>query len=204
MSNRKIDLLRSQKTFRNKTQLKEYLLDIAEKNLDKEITEQHSLYPFFCDMIDRHYEISYEDGMRFVIHSDNGYNLHNRTKTPFRRSEKHRCYVYRPFRKRWDSFSLFRKCVNGRNDSPKTLLAQEYRKSIEPQIQLERLLRPKKCEICNSNKLLDVDHFPLSFNAIIHEYNCNDNGETFADFHKRIAKYRILCSKCHQKHGLRK
>ena len=204
-----IELPRSNLSFKSKTALKEYLLRLVSYILDKEIDSTHIYYPFFCDMIDRHFELTFETGMRFIVHTDVGYDLDNkrsRSKTPYRRTETHRCYCYIPSQRTWRSFSLFNKCINGCNYSESVLKSRKYRSIIEPQVSIQRKLKKWECVICKKTKMLDVDHYPISFNQLVKDYeNSTDEptGKGFEIYHKQHAQYRILCGTCHQEHGLK-
>lgn len=206
----KIELPRSNLSFRSNSSLKSYTTLLIKKVLDIEIQNEHEDYPFFCDMIDRHYEIKYEDGMRFIVHTNNGYNLdekRSKERTPYRRAEPYRAYVYIPSIRKYCSFSLLNKCVNGKNYSDRELKIREYRKVIEPQIQIQRRIKKWECEMCKSTKMLDIDHYPKSFNHIVKEFEKTDSEgtiELFEKFHNNFAQYRILCKDCHIKHGLKK
>lgn len=205
----KIELPQSNLSFRSKSSLKNYTILLVKNILDIEINSDHKNYPFFCDMIDRHYEIKYEEGMRFVVHTSSGYALdekRSKERTPYRRSEPYRAYVYIPTIGKYHSFSLFNKCVNGKNYSERELKIREYRKVIEPQIQLIRKIKKWECEMCRSIKMLDIDHYPQSFNQIVLEFEKTEAEKTpecFEKFHKEIAQYRILCKNCHIEHGLK-
>lgn len=204
-----IELVRCNLSFKSKTALKEYTLKLVSYILDKEIDSTHQYYPFFCDMIDRHFELKFEDGMRFVVHTNEGYNLDNKrskSKTPYRRSETHRCYCYIPSKGTWHSFSLFNKCINGSNYSDSVLKSRNYRNSVEPQVSIQRKIRKWECEFCHSKKMLDVDHYPISFNQLVRNYENSTPEPTMTGFelyHREHATYRILCGMCHQRHGLR-
>lgn len=200
----KIELPRSGLSFRSKSGLKFYTISMIKNILDIEISHQHEDYPFFCDMIDRHYDIKYEQGMRFVVHTNNGYDLDGRERTPYRRSEPYRAYVYIPSVGKYCSFSLFNKCVNRRNYSDHALKIRDYRKMIEPQIQFVRKIKKWECEFCKSTKMLDIDHYPDSFNKIVQEFETQNELDDFENFHKSKAEYRILCRECHMTHGLKK
>lgn len=204
-----IELPRSKLSFKSKALLKAYLVKTINNLLDVVINESAEEYPFFCDMIDRHYEINYEEKMEFVVHTEKGYDLkRSKDRTPYRRSEPYRCYVFIPSQNKWKSFSLFNKCVSGTNFSEKVLKAKEYRQAIEPQIIIQRKMRKWKCEVCGSQKLLDIDHYPKTFNQIVIEYEAGGTEETnpqsFAEYHLKVAKYRLLCHECHVIHGKKK
>lgn len=203
----KIELTRCNLSFRSKSSLKCYTISIITKILDIEINSQHADYPFFQDMIDRHYEIKYEEGMRFVVHTNTGYDLdgkRSKERTPYRRSEPYRAYVYIPSIGNYRSFSLFNKCINGKNYSDRELKIREYRKMIEPQIQFTRRIKKWECAMCKSTRMLDIDHYPFSFNKIVQEFENQNELDDFENFHKSKAEYRILCRECHMTHGLKK
>ena len=195
-----IELPLSNLTFRSKSSLKAYTVLIIKGLMDKEIDEQHNSCLFFRDMINRHYEIKFEPGMIFVVHTNEGYDLdgkRSKERTPYRRSEPYRAYVYIPSIKKYRSFSLFNKCINGKNYSERELKNRDYRKSIEPQIQFVRRTRRWCCELCLSTKMLDVDHYPKTFNEIVQEFEQLNDGSSFESFHKAQVSYRILCRDCH-------
>jgi hypothetical protein len=188
--------------------LKEYLVELANTILDEDIMPEHKYYPFFRDMIDRHYDINFEEGMNFKVTTKDGYNLkRGKERTPWRRAEPYRCYVFIPSKNDYFSFSLFNKCVNGRNDSPQILKTKEYRSMIESQITLFRKLKSWYCELCSSEKMLDVDHYPISFNQLVIDYENSTDEPTkigFDYYHRKNAQLRLLCRECHIKHGLKR
>ena len=194
--------------FKDKTSLKEYLVELANTILDEDIMPDHKHYSFFRDMIDRHYECKFEEGMNFKITTKEGYNL-NRSKerTPWRRTEPYRCYVFVPSLNDYRSFSLFNKCVNGRNDSPQVLKTKAYRSAIESQITLFRRLKSWSCELCCSDKMLDVDHYPISFRQLVVDYEASTDEPTILGFdyyHRKNASLRLLCKQCHIRYGLKR
>lgn len=198
-----IDMVRSNKYFRTKSELKQYLLDTVKNTYGVIITPEHKEYDFFCDMIDRHYEIKVEEGMRFVVHTEQDYGLspeRTKSRTPYRRSEPHRCYVYRPSKQDWESFSLFVKCVNGRDDSEHTKKMKRYRESVAKQVKGQWLSKKWACEFCGSGKLLELDHHPTTFVEIVKNYEEQDEpgGISFESYHEKNATYRVLCQQCHR------
>lgn len=204
--NNKIYLIRSDLCFNSKVALKEYLCKVTETIINREVTPANEHYLFFCDMIDRHHELKYEHGMNFRILDNDGYNLspdRSKSRTPYRRCEKYRCYVWIPSMGKWYSFSLFNKCVNGKQDSVEVLKTKAYRKAIESQIQMARRARRWLCEKCGSTRLLEMDHYPVKFSQIVKEYCIlvpvtEQNPDSFAEHHLKVANYRLLCQVCHR------
>lgn len=205
-----IELCRSKLVFKSRVALKNYLLSISKEIYDVPIKQGHRYYDFFCDMIDRHYEIKVEPEMKFVIHTEGGYGLspeRGKKRTPYRRTEYHRCYVFIPSKNDWDSFSLFHKCVNGKNDSDYALKNKEYRKIVEPQIKIARRMRPWQCELCEDEGVLDIDHYPKMFSEIVKEYEASTDEPTvegFGIYHQEVAEYRLLCKSCHYENTFKK
>ena len=191
ISTRNIDCIRSNLVFRSKTALKNYLLKITNEVCNKIIDSTSEYYNFFYDMLDRHSTIQPEKGMKFTVY--------------YRNSDIPRSYIFLPSTGKWQSFSIMRECVNATNpNNPQLLKIKEYRKAIESQIQLARIHSSWKCENCNSTKSLDVDHFPLKFGDIIQQYENSTENPTpvgFAVYHEDVAKYRLLCKKCHLPHS---
>ena len=82
---------------------------------------------------------------------------------------------------------------------------KSYRVAIEEQIALFRKTqRHKECCLCKSKKLLDVDHYPVSFNQLVRDYEATGILEDFSIYHKQNAKLRLLCRECHRLYGLKK
>lgn len=200
-----IILPNSELSFKTKTALKQYLIEVAKDCLDVLITPTHKYYRFFHDMIDRHYDIEFEEGMKFKITTEKGYDLkRSKERTPWRRTEPYRCYCILPSDQKWRSFSLFNKCVNGSNHSDQILKNKNYRKEIEPQISLYRKTNKWQCCLCESSKLIDVDHYPITFSELVKEYeSLPDPKDPFASYHEKYAKLRLLCKPCHIRYGLR-
>jgi len=197
-----IELIKSQLVFKSRVALKHYLTKIAAEIYDIQVEEGHKYYNFLCDMIERHYFYKYEQGMKFVIHTDENYELspeREQKRTPYRRSEYHRCYVFIPSENNWTSISLFNKCVFGRDENEKQKLIKEYRKCIEPQIKIARKLRKWECESCQATGLLDIDHYPKLFCEIVKEFEEQNLISDFAQYHEQVAQYRLLCKTCHYK-----
>lgn len=197
----KIYLSRCNLSFKSKNELNLYTRQWAKSIYDKKIDDPtDSNYKFLLDMIDRHPYIQVESKMKFVIHTPNGYCLspdRKQKRTPFRRSEPHRSYVYIPSQKKWVSFSLFTKCITARDDTENLKRNKEFRKIIEPQIIRERRMRIWECEICKSIKNIDVDHYPLTFSSIVQKFISENQRDSFYDFHLKLASYRLLCKSCH-------
>lgn len=207
-----IELKRSELTFRNQTELKEFCRDIQHYK-DQEIDSDHVLYPFLMDMFERH------PCLRDQSKSVNGFQLMSKSnpalEDPLFPKEQFRpCYRYRGSEK-WYTFALI-KCVTSRDTSSGVQHSKAYRGLIRNQIERFRKRQVHACSNCsNTQGRMEVDHIlPLKeliaqFESIHGRYDTvvrdgfhyqflsKEVNKTWKRWHKKNATLRLLCQSCH-------